>query len=339
MDKVEKPKEDKAIRLNFEMSNRSGQDVISLQEAVIGYDTPLFKSEEMTLKFGERLVLLGDNGTGKTTLFKVIQGRLPLISGQVKVGESVKIGELDQEIYFDAGDKNILTYFREETLLSEGEARQRLAKYLFTGESVFKRVESLSGGEKVRLKLALLMEEDINMLLLDEPTNHIDIASRETLVSFKGTILFVSHDRFFIEKVATCVAEVADHKLKFYSGDYKYFKEEQAKAEVAKDHLESEILIESRREVTTESRGKVVSEDRQRQSQFKKLTRKLEVIEREIQELEIEMAAMTEALEDTSRNYAELTDLNEQLEVSQVRHDDLSIEKDLTYNLCYNIDE
>jgi ATPase subunit of ABC transporter with duplicated ATPase domains len=330
MDKVEKPKEDKAIRLNFEMSNRSGQDVISLEEAVIGYDTPLFKSEEMTLKFGERLVLLGDNGTGKTTLFKVIQGRLPLISGQVKVGESVKIGELDQEIYFDADDKTILTYFREETLLSEGEARQRLARYLFTGESVFKRVESLSGGEKVRLKLALLMEEDINMLLLDEPTNHIDIASRETLeqalVSFKGTILFVSHDRFFIEKVATCVAEVADHKLKFYSGDYKYFKEEQAKEEVAKDHLESETLIESRRESTTESRGKVVSEDRQRQSQFKKLTRKLEVIEKDIQDLEIEMAAMTEALEDTSKNYAELADLNEQLEVHQVRHDDLSIE-------------
>lgn len=330
LDKVEKPREDRRIQLNFEMTDRSGREVIRMKEAVVGYDKPLFKTEALTLKFGERLVLLGDNGTGKTSLFKVIQNRLSLLSGELKVGESVKIGELDQEIYFDAGHKTILTYFREESLLSEGESRQKLARYLFTGESVFKRVESLSGGEKVRLKLALLMEEDINMLLLDEPTNHIDIASRETLeealMSFQGTILFVSHDRFFIERLATSVAEVEDQCLKYYAGDYHYYKTEKAKAQRALNATQDFVTSAKAEAVIPAQHGKVISEDRQRQSQLKKLQRQVTSVETELHRLELEMQKITLSLEDASKDYLVLTELNESLKIYQKQHDALSVE-------------
>ncbi|MBN2897392.1 MAG: ABC-F family ATP-binding cassette domain-containing protein [Clostridia bacterium] len=334
MDKVERPKTARNIHLNFEMSERSGKDVIQVKEATIGYGTPLFHIDAFILKFSERLVLLGDNGTGKTTLFKVIQKDLPPLDGQLVVGDSVKIGALDQEIYFDAGEKNILTYFREATLLNEGESRQKLARYLFTGESVFKKVESLSGGEKVRLKLALLMEEDINMLLMDEPTNHIDIASRETLesalVQFPGTILFVSHDRFFIEKVATRVAEVREGRLWDYAGDYCYYKEERKKQGQSLqgsvdpvDPVDKMLLGESQSSVLA-SKGKTRSEEQQRQREVKKLERQMASLEESIQILETEMTTLHVEIEANTTDYVLLGDLNATLTEKQKVHDRLS---------------
>jgi len=331
MDKVERPKEERNIRLNFEMVDRSGRDVLQLKEAVLGYDFPLFKVDTFTLKFGDRLVLLGDNGTGKTTLFKVIQNKSSLLSGKIKVGDSVKIGVLDQEIFFESEDKNILSFFREETLESEGESRRKLARYLFTGESVFKKVSSLSGGEKVRLKLALLMEEDINMLLLDEPTNHIDIPSRENLeealLQFNGTILFVSHDRFFIEKVATRVAEVEAKELKEYAGNYTYYLEEKTKH---KDSLKLVIEDKARwpdRVVIKEAKkSKQVSKDRVRQNQIKKLERQLLLVETSIAELEHEIEDLSAALSDTTKDYMQLAEINESLKQGQQKHDILSTE-------------
>jgi ABC-type multidrug transport system ATPase subunit len=277
--------------------------VLQLKKATFGYDRVLFTAKDFTLKFGERLVLLGDNGTGKTTLFKGIQNKLDVLSGDLKVGSSVKIGALDQEILFESEDKNILTYFREETLCSEGDSRQKLARYLFTGESVFKKVSSLSGGEKVRLKLALLMEEDINMLLLDEPTNHIDIASRETLeealVQFDGTILFVSHDRFFIEKVATRVAEVADGQLIDFAGDYKYYKEEQEKIS-----QELSQQLQKNSDVKTSSKkGKVLSTDRLKQNDIKKIEKQVATLENEISEIEEEMLTLNKDLAEQTKTF------------------------------------
>jgi len=326
MDKVDKPTQNRQIQLNIEATGRSGKEVVVLKNAVIGYDTPLFKSEEFTLRFGDRLVLLGDNGTGKTTLFKVIQEQMSLLSGEIKRGASLKIGTLDQEIFFDSDDKNILTYYREETLLSEGDSRQRLAKYLFTGETVFKKVSSLSGGEKVRLKLALLMEEEINMLLLDEPTNHIDIPSRETLeqalINFTGTILFVSHDRFFIEKVATKVAEVDGGQLITYAGPYAYYKEE-------KEKLSGQLGAENEEKAVDEDQpmavsGKQVSKDRQLQTQLKKLERQLEKVEDEISCVEETIETHKKDLEDDTKDYVALGEINEKLKAKEAEHDILS---------------
>jgi len=324
MDKIDRPTTDRGIKLSFEMADRSGRDVLQLKNAVMGYDHVLFTAKEFTLKFGERLVLLGDNGTGKTTLFKGIQNKLEVLSGELKVGASVKIGALDQEIAFESEDKNILTFFREETLCSEGDSRQKLARYLFMGETVFKKVSSFSGGEKVRLKLALLMEEDINMLLLDEPTNHIDIASRETLeealVQFDGTILFVSHDRFFIEKVATRVAEVAGGQLLGYAGDYKYYKEEQEKTKQQRFRDEEETLPKEE----SIKKGKVVSRERLKQGEIKKLEKQVENLESELAELESIEAELNKALLEQIKTYVELGEINEKLSVNQSKHDILS---------------
>lgn len=326
MDKVDKPTQNRQIQLNIEATGRSGKEVVVLKNAVVGYDTPLFKSEEFTLRFGDRLVLLGDNGTGKTTLFKVIQEQMSLLSGEIKRGASLKIGTLDQEIFFDSGDKNILTYYREETLLSEGDSRQRLAKYLFTGEAVFKKVSSLSGGEKVRLKLALLMEEEINMLLLDEPTNHIDIPSRETLeqalINFTGTILFVSHDRFFIEKVATKVAEVDGGQLITYAGPYAYYKEEKEKLSGQMNAKSEEKPVDEDQPLTVG--GKQVSKDRQLQTQLKKLERQLEKVEDEISCVEETIETHKKDLEDDTKDYVALGEINEKLKAKEAEHDILS---------------
>lgn len=324
MDKIDRPTTDKSIKLSFEMTDRSGRDVLQLKNARFGYDSILFTAKEFTLKFGERLVLLGDNGTGKTTLFKGIQNKLKTLSGELKVGSSVKIGALHQEILFDSEDKNILTYFREETLCSEGDSRQKLARYLFTGETVFKKVSSLSGGEKVRLKLALLMEEDINMLLLDEPTNHIDIASRETLeealVQFDGTILFVSHDRFFIEKVATRVAEITGGQLIDYAGDYKYYKEEHEK-----ESLQINQKLQKKRESDMPvKKGKVISTDRLKQNDIKKIEKQVATLENEIAEIEEEMMTLNIELGEQTKTYVELGELNEKLRSFQNKHDILT---------------
>lgn len=324
MDKIDRPTNDRGIKLSFDMADRSGTDVLQLKGAALGYDHVLFTAKDFTLKFGERLVLLGDNGTGKTTLFKGIQNKLEVLSGELKVGASVKIGALDQEIAFDSEDKNILTFFREETLCSEGDSRQKLARYLFMGETVFKKVSSLSGGEKVRLKLALLMEEDINMLLLDEPTNHIDIASRETLeealVQFDGTILFVSHDRFFIEKVATRVAEVTEGQLLDYAGDYKYYKEEHEKSQLIE--TQSDQLID--KIVTDHKKGKVISEDRLKQNELKRLEKQLKTLEAELAEIEHMMDALNKDLLEQTKSYVELGEINDKLSLAQDKHDILS---------------
>jgi len=200
-----KPKEIK-IPLNFK-GERGSKDVLAIKDMYFGYgDTPIFENFTTNLYYGEKVCLHGPNGAGKSTLFKLIMDELQPNMGTVKLGTSVNIGFVPQEITFQDNNTRLIDVFRQDIICLEGQARHILAKYFFVGDSVFKRVGSLSGGEKVLLKLAMLMQKEINFLMLDEPTNHIDIASREiledVLLDFKGTLLFISHDRYFIEKLA-----------------------------------------------------------------------------------------------------------------------------------------
>ena len=231
MEKVDNPNMDKDImKLDFSLESRSGQEVILIEGLYkkIG-NKVLFNDLNYSLRYGDRVAMIGQNGSGKTTLIKIILGEIFADKGEVKIGANVKIGYLQQNIYFDNEERTILDTFREEYICSEGEARNILSKFLFYGEDVFRKVKNLSGGERARLRLCQLMHKDINTLILDEPTNHLDIMSRETLeetlLEFKGTIIFISHDRYFINRIANKVVELSHGKLVSYLGNYDYFRE------------------------------------------------------------------------------------------------------------------
>ena len=195
------------LPINIKVSNRSGKDVLSIKKLCKSYGNRcIFNSFNMEVHYGEKIHLKGKNGSGKSTLLKIILGEDSDYSGEVRLGHSVKIGYIPQEIKFANEDSTILEYFLFDYTDSETKARSYLAKYMFFGENVFKRLSELSGGERVRLILAKLVLQETNFLILDEPTNHLDISTREiledTLEEYNGTILFVSHDRYFAKKLS-----------------------------------------------------------------------------------------------------------------------------------------
>ena len=218
----------KSINLKFNIQNRSGKDVLKIENLSKKFDNKnIFENANMFLNYGEKVALIGKNGTGKSSLIKMIMGYDNDFSGNIKLGTSIKIGYIMQNIVFENINQTILDFFLENNNLGETEARSILAKYGFRGESVFKKIGKLSGGEKVRLILLNLIRKDINLLILDEPTNHIDIDTREileeALSKYPGTVLFVSHDRFFINKLATRVLNIENYKIKSYFGNYDDF--------------------------------------------------------------------------------------------------------------------
>ena len=240
---LEKPEEKKELPLDFQIDKRSGKDVLTIEDlsAMIG-DRVLFDGAEMYLKFGDKSCLMGKNGSGKSTLIKMILNNITpeqyqcaaeQLDGEIKIGSNVVIGYLPQEIKFDDENATILDTARRFYEGTETHLRASLAKFLFYGENVFKRVGSLSGGEKVRLKLFELIQKKANLLILDEPTNHIDIDTREMLEEalneYNGTILFVSHDRYFIDKLARNIFEIEEEKINKYLGNYSDLKEQKVK--------------------------------------------------------------------------------------------------------------
>ena len=218
----------KTIDLKFIIENRSGKDVLKIENLTKSFDEKvIFQNANMFLTYGEKVSLIGKNGSGKSTLIKMILGIDKAYSGELKIGTSIKLGYIPQNIIFENINQTILEYFMEESNLSETQARCKLAKYGFRGEDVFKKIGKLSGGEKVRLILIKLIQKDVNFLILDEPTNHIDIDTREileeALKQYTGTVLFVSHDRFFINKIATRILNIEENQIKSYYGNYDDF--------------------------------------------------------------------------------------------------------------------
>ena len=218
----------KSLDLKFNIKKRSGNDVLKLENVEKKFDQKvIFKDANLTLNYGEKAALIGKNGSGKSTLIKMILGQDTNFQGELKLGTSIKIGYISQNIIFENNEKTVLDYFLEGNNLSETEARSKLAKYGFRQENAFKRIGKLSGGEKVRIILMKLIQKDINFLILDEPTNHIDIDTREileeALKEYKGTVLFVSHDRFFINAIANRVLNIENYKIKSCYGNYDDF--------------------------------------------------------------------------------------------------------------------
>ncbi|MGD2277759.1 ribosomal protection-like ABC-F family protein [Bacillus wiedmannii] len=252
IEKLKKPiLERKQMGLQFEGQERSGKDVVLMKEVSKGFaGHPLFNEANLHVRFQERAAIVGRNGTGKTTLLKLLLEEIKPDAGEIRIGSSVKIGYLSQHAHGNM-KSNVLEAFREYVAVTEGEARHILAKFLFYGPAVFKKVTQLSGGEKMRLRLAQLMYQDINFLILDEPTNHLDIESREVLEEaleqYNGTILAVSHDRYFLNKLFEKTYWIDEHKLFEFAGNYAWARqkwEEKLETQVIKQQRQGRKRIE-----------------------------------------------------------------------------------------------
>lgn len=228
---VKKPKNSQKMRLQLEAKDRSGKEVVSVKNAARIYKTTLLKDVSFSVYWQDRLAIVGENGTGKSTLLKMMLGEVKPDRGQCIIGRNVKIGYLAQQFETFDDQARLIDAFRENISMTEGEARHVLAQFLFYGFDVYKKVCDLSGGEKMRLRLAQLMQQDINLLILDEPTNHLDIESREVLEdnlqNFTGTIIAVSHDRYFLQKIFTRIAWIEHQTVTIHQGDYQWAKEKQ----------------------------------------------------------------------------------------------------------------
>ena len=244
MEVLEKPTEVRDdMHIQLKPRIESGNDVLSVEGLAKAFDSqPLFTDLSFFLKRGEHVAVIGDNGTGKTTILKIINGLVDADAGEIRIGSKVQIGYYDQEHHVLHPDKTIFEEISDEyPTLTNTEIRNVLAAFLFTGEDVFKQIKMLSGGERGRVSLAKLMLSEANFLILDEPTNHLDITSKEILEdalnNYTGTVLYVSHDRYFINRTASRILELEDGKLTGYPGNYDYYLEK--KAQLADGQLSS----------------------------------------------------------------------------------------------------
>ncbi|WP_236344563.1 ribosomal protection-like ABC-F family protein [Paenibacillus plantiphilus] len=297
MDKIKRPLlERKSVEFQLELKDRSGNDVLVLDNVSKCYGKrELFVNVSGKLSYGERVILIGANGAGKSTLFKLALGYESADSGQVKLGARVDIGYLAQDEPPQLS-VTVLQYIRHEAAIEEGEARGLLARYLFYGAAVFKEIRSLSGGEWTRLRLLLMIQRRPNFLLLDEPTNHLDIASREALEElleeYDGTVLAISHDRYFINRIAQRVWSLEDKRLNSYWGNYDDCKELWIRAEATsaqsdtRDHSRSAPSAESKRKERNIAEAAPSSLDQRKAG----IEREISIAEQAIAECDVELA-------------------------------------------------
>lgn len=305
LERIDKPVfERRNMRLHFNETMRSGNETINAVGLTKRYeDKVIFDGADLMVHYGERVGLVGPNGSGKTTFLKMLLGEEQPDAGVVELGANVMVAYLPQKIVFENEELTVLECFREDISIVEGKAREYLAKFMFYKKSVFKKVKFLSGGERIRLKLAMLMFQDINLLILDEPTNHLDIDSIETLEAaledFKGTIFFISHDRYFINKIGERVIAVEDFGLKSYPGNYDDYKRERAAVEplpVLKEKKEKELQPA-------------------KSEPDAKLLKKIESLEKEITELDLVMG-INQDYEELDELYSRKQQLNNELELA-----------------------
>ena len=317
MEKIDKPVlERRKIKLDPSKSRRSGKDVVEIRNLTKRFgDSALLEDLNGLVRYQERVAILGRNGSGKSTILKLILGQMSPEKGEIRIGSQVKVGYLEQEVSFPDQERSILDELRYVLGIDQGKARALLSKVLFYREDAFKKIASLSGGERVRLKWCLLMHQDINFLVLDEPTNHLDINSREVLeeylMEFTGTILFISHDRFFINKMAHRILHLDSHRLANYPGNYDDFKEMQSEPSPAirieaghKDKLKKKAGENRFRE---QKKG---SENRK-----KKIEAEMEDIEDRIRRLESDMEQHPTDFERQQALYTDGEELKRKLEI------------------------
>lgn len=324
IEKIDRPKNlpDK-IKIKFRGSIISGNDVLFVESLSKEYPgKPLFKDITFKLRKDERVFLLGPNGCGKSTLLKILTGRLEKTSGEVEYGHKIRVGYYDQELHdLDEGSTVIDEVWDENEDLPQTQVRNALASFLFKGEDVFKPISILSGGEKSRVALVKLMLSGANLLVLDEPTNHLDINSREVLEQalqdFDGTILAVSHDRYFINKLATRILELDSNSIIDLSGGYSYYQEHRSRLrkERQADSAESRISASKLERMTSK-------EEKSRQ---RKLEKQLNDTEQEIGEIEARLSAIESVMssEEAASDHVRLLALHEEQDRLKARLEEL----------------
>ena len=303
MERLDKPEAGtKSAHMTFHSDKTSGNVVLTVEEAAVGYDDQIL-SEPINLDIRKMnaVAIVGPNGIGKSTLIKSIVGQIPFIKGAARFGANVEVGYYDQTQSKLTPHNSVLDeLWNDFKLTPEVEIRNRLGVFLFSGDDVKKTVGMLSGGERARLLLAKLSMENNNFLILDEPTNHLDIDSKEVLenalIDFDGTLLFVSHDRYFINRVATQVLELSEEGSTLYLGDYDYYLEKKAELEaLAAAQAEAEPAS-STEEVT----GNDYHLQKQNQKELRKITRRIEQLEAEMEELDQKIQDITETMHSTN---------------------------------------
>ena len=323
MERLDKPEAGtKSAHMTFHSDKASGNVVLTVEEAAVGYDDQIL-SEPINLDIRKMnaVAIVGPNGIGKSTLIKSIVGQIPFIKGEARFGANVEVGYYDQTQSKLTPHNSVLDeLWNDFKLTPEVEIRNRLGAFLFSGDDVKKTVGMLSGGERARLLLAKLSMENNNFLILDEPTNHLDIDSKEVLenalIDFDGTLLFVSHDRYFINRVATQVLELSEEGSTLYLGDYDYYLEKKAELEaLAAAQAEAEPAS-STEEVTSND----YHLQKQNQKELRKITRRIEQLEAEMEELDQKIQDITGTMHSTN-DAADLVQLQSELDQLTVQQE------------------
>ena len=319
IERLEKPVEyERAIHFELTPSVLSGNDVLRVENYSKSFgDNHLFHDISFEVKRGEKVAIIGQNGTGKTTLLKMINGMEPADNGTAIPGTNVEIGYYDQEHNVLHDEKTIFEEIQDDyPSLTHTEIRNVLAAFLFTGEDVFKPVHLLSGGEKGRVSLAKLMLSKANFLLLDEPTNHLDITSKEILETavnnYTGTVLYVSHDRYFINKTATRILDLTGQKLLSYNGNYSYYldkKDTMEKIHLTPEHTDTQKKEDTESKLDWQEQKQLAAKRRKLENQYSQIEQKIEMLENEIAALDIELS-----LPEHATNSAKLTELSRERE-------------------------
>ena len=323
MERLDKPEAgSKSAHMTFHSDKTSGNVVLTVEEAAVGYDDQVL-SEPINLDIRKMnaVAIVGPNGIGKSTLIKSIVGQIPFIKGEARFGANVEVGYYDQTQSKLTPHNSVLDeLWNDFKLTPEVEIRNRLGAFLFSGDDVKKTVGMLSGGERARLLLAKLSMENNNFLILDEPTNHLDIDSKEVLenalIDFDGTLLFVSHDRYFINRVATQVLELSEEGSTLYLGDYDYYLEKKAELEALARAQAEAVPVSSTEEVTSND----YHLQKQNQKELRKITRRIEQLEVEMEELDQKIQAITETMHSTN-DAADLVQLQSELDQLTVQQE------------------
>ena len=320
MDKIEMPDnfDTKSFRANLTPQIITGNDVLSVRNLCVGYDKPL-ATISMEVKKGKKYGIIGGNGIGKSTFLKTLTGKVNPLGGEFSFGPKVEIGYFDQQMAQYTSDKQVIDdYWDEFPSLTQTEVRNELAAFLFTGDDVFKRVDMLSGGEKVRLALCKIFKRRPNVLIFDEPTNHMDIVGKETLeqmlLDYEGTVLFVSHDRYFVKRIADEILALEDGHVEYYSFGYEEYEEKNAlrnekfleQMAFTKENSVKEVKVEKSKNYNP---GK---EESKRRRKLEKLEKDIAIVEEKLEHLQKELSAPENA-----SNYAKLQAIQEQIEMEE----------------------